>query len=407
MRFRILSFFFSSRLRGVLWVLVLGVLMFLMTEVRFHIYGHFEGVFLLKRGGGVEIKDDLMFGDEERLIFALDAEPFYRFIHGSISHAGDGNYLDHEWYTSDGSGHIMSHFSDGTKLLTCFSRSTLSEDMGTKGLFVGGRVPPDWMGDDGISLNETGMSYFDGKKWNHLWCNVNESISPLANSTHFIYPSRWRFLGSKVKKATDKELILTSSHEVDMDGLPFRVDRCAFFKARARYFTLVIKITNIGTTSGGYFYVYGDEPWVGDYGSSAGNVGWINKRLFPYEGKVDLSRYSWAGYFDYGNDAAGESHAFSGVANFIEWQGEVRPAVVYFSNTIGRYAGEKEKVPLRSPDNRVLFLEWGPRLLAPGESDTIILAIGMADSDSKTGFPVKPDTTFNVAAYDFLGKPGF
>ncbi|WP_243689505.1 hypothetical protein [Geotalea toluenoxydans] len=96
--------------------------------------------------------------------------------------------------------------------------------------------------------------------------------------------------------------------------------------------------------------------------------------------------------YDIGNPVIlGEQNRFSGLANFIEWIGDNKPNLVYFSNKEGQFAEEKERVPLYSKDNRVIFLQWGPRPIMPQGRDYIILAIGMAGTDPKNGMPFKPD----------------
>lgn len=395
---------FSSRRRIHICALLV-VFAFCASVVRFRPYWHFEGVYILKGGDGwLEVKDDLVLGDEARLLLALPAEPIIRLLEGGESHASMGTHLEFEWFRFDGRGHVEGRFADGTIFLTCLSRYLDSDGKETKGVFVGGELPFELRQGGTGTLNDTGVSYYDGTLWHHLWCNVNESIAPSGSPGTIIAPSSWKFLGSRVAKKTPGEVVITSNHEVVLDGVPFRVDRVAWFRAGSRYFTLAIRLTNTGRFSGGYYYVYGDEPWVGNYGSSAGNVGWVRDRLVPYEGEINSREYRWAGYFDFGNEAAGEQHIYSGLANFIEWQGNVTPDLVYFSNQIGSFAPPERRVPLSHPNNRVLFLQWGPRFLAPGQSDTIVLSIGMADRDPATGFPVKPDTPLDPALLEpFFG----
>lgn len=384
---------FSSRRRIIGVGAVAAVVLLLALTVRYRFYGHFQGVYVLKGDNGtVVLKDDLVLGDEHRLILALPAEPVFRFLRGDVSHASTTTGLDAEWFRFDGSGFVRSKFPDGTVFLTCLSRFLDSGGKETKGIFVGGGLPYDLTSDGRETLNETGMAFYNGSKWFHVWCNANESISPWQNPTAVINPSAWKFLGSKVIRNTPEELVITSNHQVDLDGVPFRVERVALFRAGDRYLTLAIRFINVGRFASGYYYVYGDEPWVGNYGTSVGNIGWVRDRIIKHEGTVDPQQYGWGGYFDYGNDAIGEPHRFTGLANFIEWQAGKRPDLVYFSNRIGYYADEKEQLPLASANNRVMFLQWGPRLLNPGQSDTIILSVGMADTNPQTGFPVKPDT---------------
>jgi hypothetical protein len=92
--------------------------------------------------------------------------------------------------------------------------------------------------------------------------------------------------------------------------------------------------------------------------------------------------------FDYGNSAIGEGHTYTGAANFIEWLGDDRPDV-YFANDGNGLSGAASPLPLSS-NTRFLGLQWGPRQLAPGDSASYQMAIGMAARNPKTGFPVKP-----------------
>ena len=99
--------------------------------------------------------------------------------------------------------------------------------------------------------------------------------------------------------------------------------------------------------------------------------------------------------FDYGNELAGEGHFFTRYANFLEWEKASRPSKAYISNFSGGVNDPDKVVPLVSPTNRFIGLQYGPYLLKPGESFSFALAIGMAENDPKTGFPVKPRTDLN------------
>ncbi|MGB9082101.1 MAG: hypothetical protein WCD00_12450 [Desulfuromonadaceae bacterium] len=369
------------------------VLILLLTTVRVRITGHFEGIFLLQKEPFVFIlQDDVRFGDEEKLLCSLLRPDLLRWLRErSRPHAAGQPYLEYDWHKRDGSGFVRNFSGTGQKLLTCLSRFVDSEGKTTEGVFVGGGLPPHARGDDRVTNNETGMAYYDGHRWFHLWCNVNESINSATAPFKSLFPSTWEFLGSQVLFASDWQIVLRSRHRVVLDGVPLMMDRHAIFLAGEPYFILSIKITNGGTLPVRYHYLYGDEPWLGDFGSSRGNVGWVRDRLYLYEGPIDTGKYTYAGMFDSGNPVIGGQRGdFTGVANFIEWMGDNRPEQAYFSNSIGRYAPEDARVPLDSPDNRVIFLQWGPRALQPGQSETYTLAIGMAAYDEKSGLPSKP-----------------
>jgi hypothetical protein len=370
---------------------VLPVLLIFFATVRIDIKGHFDGLFLLKgtHGWRYELQDDLYVGDGDRIIYSIDFDdPRFR-ISRSLHRRNPGTpYLYYEWDANDGSGFVRNFLRDGTQLLTCFGRFRDDDRQRVHGLFVGGGLPESIIPGDNVYMNNTGMAYYDTNRWYHVWCNVNEGfISPLDNRPYT--PSSWRFLGSKVLDESDQTLVIASSHELILDGNPLRIDRYVYLDAGDTYFTLTLKITNTGIKPARYVYVYGDEPWVGNYGTSAGNVGWVKDRLIKYEEVLDTTKYSWAGIFDYGNDAIGEEHNYTLTANFLEWLGEEKPTV-YFSNDTEIHERAGRKVPLAS-DARFIGLQWGPRVILPGESVYYHLAVGMAGHDPKTGFPVKPE----------------
>jgi len=78
--------------------------------------------------------------------------------------------------------------------------------------------------------------------------------------------------------------------------------------------------------------------------------------------------------------------------------------LVQLRRLVGAFAEEKKKVPLSSEFNRVLMLQWGPHMLNPGGSEIIILAIGMANNDPKTGFPEKPTVRLNLDELAYILK---
>lgn len=392
-----------KRLFAITMILIVLPLLFLFYATHFDFSSDFEGIYILNcdRGLLFDIKNDLMLGEENRLLAKIEFNPIYNFFSGKKKHPANTPHLNYRWNNRNGSGYIFNYSADGKQLLTCFSRFRDSRGKIPKGLFVGGGLPYSNHDNIELTMSATGMAHFDGKAWRHLWCNVNETIASTPEDKHD--PSSWKFLGSKVLFANDAKLVIRSSHEVPFRNTVLRVDRYAIFRAGETYFTLLIKIANIGTYPTDYYYVYGDEPWVGEFGSSAGNVGWVKDRLYYYEGSVDPRQYSYAGMYDIGNPLIlGEKKTFTGIANFIEWMGDITPELVYFSNKEGQFAEEKERVPLYSKDNRVVFLQWGPRRLLPGRFEYLVLAIGMAGNDQKTGLPVKPNVVLDPADRDII-----
>lgn len=390
---------FRNRKKTTLLTITLCVILFFIA-VRFDIEGDFEGLYLLKGTGFslLEIKDDVLLGEYEQVIVKLDMP----FLHALFQHNADRDsrepYIDYKWNKRYGHGFIQSFSPDGTRFIVCLSRFHDSQGEAPKGIFVGGGLPYSRYEQSSVLMNETGVAFFNGSRWFHIWCNANEAIAGENSPYTLLFPSKWEFLGSRVHYATSRKIMLQSSHRVMLDGVPALIDRYLIYRAGDQYFTLFNRIKNVGNKPTGYYFVYGDEPWVGDYGTSMGNVGWVKDRLYYYEALVDPNHHDFAGMYDAGNPVIlGERNSFSGMANFMEWLGDVRPNLVYFSNKEGKINDESANVPLSSRDNRVIFLQWGARKLLPNQSETIALAIGMADTNPGRRQPQKPDVRVDWA----------
>jgi len=376
------------RLYAILSLAIIALIVIAAT--RFNIKRHFEGVYILKAGKGalIELTDDIYLGDGSRLIWGMDLDYPVFHVGETKEELTKGPHLYYEWDSGEGGGYVRNFLPGGKELVTCFSRFD-DVDKQEHGLFVGGGLPASVRVDSALKLNETGMAYFDGKTWHHVWCSVNEGLASCI-SAQKVPSFKWKFLGSKVLQSTSRSLSIRSSHEVVMDGVPLGIDRYAYFNAGETFFVLSVIIKNTGKSPVSYYYCYGDEPWVGSYGTSAGNVGWVKDRVMDYVGWVDTSKYDFAGMYDCGNDAIGEGHDFSMTADFIEWLGNNRPEQAYFSNAPNDFPKEGMKEPLSS-NQRYIGIQWGPRILRPGQTERYSMAIGMAGHDPKTGFPVKPD----------------
>lgn len=368
-----------------LWLVALAaaaLAVWLISSTLFVFRGHLQGVFLLSGRDGYRwvLKDDLFLGDGSRVLWSCSFGPLRRLF-------GDGERLPRGerrlnvvWDAEDGAGWVRNAFGDGTELHTYFSRFEDSAGAVTHGLFVGGGSASVVVKDHNAALNDTGMAYYDGQRWLHLWCSVNEGIRDARHLDVRLPPSSWRFLDSQVLIRSPQRAVLSSRHQVTLDGEPLLIERFAYFRAGESYFKLGIRLTNTGQRPLSYIYLYGDEPWVGAYGSSAANLGWAKGRILPFETTIDPQQESYAGLVD----------SAYGVANFIEWLGPNKPSLVYISNVGGRYAPVNDVVPLVS-DERFIGLKWGPRTLVPGQSDLIFLVIGMAPLDPRSGVPIKPE----------------
>jgi hypothetical protein len=223
------------------------------------------------------------------------------------------------------------------------------------------------------------MAWRNARGWFHVWCNENEAWLDERAGGRMIGPSGWRFLGSRVLVDDGRRAVLESNHEVAVTGGRLRMDRFAAFTAGERFFQLSVVITALGPQEVSYAWLYGDEPWVGWFGSADGNVGWVEEGVLPFEQPIEPAAHRWAGILD----------RKTGIANYLGWSGGEPPDDAYISNFVGKVAPAAARVPLTS--NEVfLGLQWRGRRHAPGQSRQYRLTIGLADTDPATGRPRRP-----------------
>jgi hypothetical protein len=340
-----------------------------MFLTHFEISGGWKGIYLIRGIGPAPfvLKDDAFLGEGQRVV----ASASFALVR-SISDAGDvdrppGSWLESEWDEVDGRGIVENHFADGTQIQTALSRwDNGGGDGGVRhGVFVGGSLPDIAVAP--ASLNQSGMAYRDPSGiWRHVWCNANEAIWDVANNLE-IDTDKYRYLGSDILARDTQRLVIESNHEVTVAGVPLRMRRVAQFTAGQPYMLLSVSLENVGKVPVRYMFLYGDEPWVGNYGSAAGNLGWTADGVFADESKIDPVRHRWAGIVD----------TETGTANFLAWLGTEFPTMVYVSNDVGTLAPGK---PLSS-NSIFLGTEWH-RELGPGEIQHMLFAIGKAERDA-------------------------
>lgn len=376
--------------RIAMWVIALTVAFLLLTKVSVDIHGNWEGIFLLegRKDAWVEVTDDLLLGDGARLIAWID----FASLKVADSTSKKIPRLEFRWNEEDGSGFVRNILPDGRIIFTSLGRFGDGQERRVRGTFVGGGLPESSASTSDSGKNETGMAYFDGTRWFHLWCNVNEALLSSDDSAPPNSPDRWGYLGSRVLNSSSSRLSLTSRHEVVVDNVTLQVDRFIHFRAGDPYFRLSVRIQNPSDTPVRYTYVYGDDPWLGDFGTSEGNVGWTRDGVVATERFVDTKTDRFIGMADIGSPFL-PRRKFTGMANFVEWLGPNIPDLAYFSNSLDMPS--KDGAPLVS-NERYLSVEWGPRTLEPMETHVFYLAVGMASVDRTTGRIVKPEVRLSA-----------
>jgi hypothetical protein len=337
--------------------------------------------------GGVEVKRDLFIEDADRLIFTVDFNGVLAKLKRELAVARGSSSLELTWDSVEGVGDVKMFRSDGTAVSLSFSR--YREDAGPiRGLFLGGDLP---YADSSRSRdgNTSGFGYNDGQAWYHIWCASNEGFS-ISGTDSTVVPPLWEYLGSRVLKDSAEEVIIESRHEAELEGARVKMTRLVSVRADRDYFILKVKFANASTKAISYNYAYGDEPWLGQFGSSSGDVGWYEGGLVQYEQFISPAKYKYVGYWDIGNPAAEEKDTFTGYANFVEWLSPT-PSYVFFANSFTNCCNETSS--LSHEHERILDIVWLNQLLMPGESRDHTLAIGMA-KQGPDGLPLKPSVTF-------------
>ena len=387
-----------KKIAAIAIITLLTCLALLASRITFQFAPEAVGIFVLhgEKGKWLELSDDLVPEDAPRLIWAMPLYPFKKTVATTKCDNTTQPYIDFVWEKDHGRGFIRNTWPDGTKLIVNLARFKDSSSKYPQGIFIGGGLPPSDPDYQHLNNHETGMTYFNGRRWLHVWCNSNEGLVVPGPTFNPSYPSDWTYNGSWVRENNGRDLTIESRHSLTVNGVPLEMSRLLFYTAGTTYVILAIEIRNHGNKPVTIDYRYGDEPWIGNFGTSAGNVGWTEKELILTERQLDTRRYTYFGMYDYGNELAGEGHDFTGTANFLEWPGNDAPEIAFLSNSGAGVTDSRNKnIPLAHPNNRFIGLQYGPSLLQPGSIFGFRITIGMAGKDPVSGFPVKPHTGLN------------
>jgi len=350
-----------------LGLLGFGVAVFLFAALRFvHFSTSSAKIFLLRETTGLRLSLEEPYDAPEKVVARIDATPLFNALFEKAAAATETPLLDLDYDPGEGKGLIKAFRPDGTRLEIALSRYD-TEDAHPHGLILGGNFSAaDSRGD----RNGSGFALHDGERWIHLWCTANEGIA-LTNGDEVYEPHRWRYVSGRIIERSRRAVELESTHHVDLEGRPVEIVKRLRLEAGDNFFDLTTTVRNRGEEALTFEYAYGDEPWIGDFGSSRGDVGWFDGGIVTRERYIDGSRHSFVGYADIGNPEFRETGRFTGYANYIRWIG-TRPSEVYFSNS---FFSVEDRV-LGSTDNRVLSIVWHGQSLRPGESKSFHLQIG-------------------------------
>jgi len=373
--------------RLIISVTVLLLFSFGITGGRFSFHGMPTGVYLLKGADRhlFELNDQLQLVDYERLIAKIEFEALFDRWRSKDKAADGTPYLKYSWERKNGSGYLINFFPDSSRFLVCLGRFRDADNNPVRGIFVGGGLPRAHYENAALKTPETGVAYSDGRGWHHLWGSSAEALSSAAASAGPVNPGSWEFIGSKILFSTQYQLAIKSSHLIKLGQQPLRVDRYLNYHAGDRFFYLITRFTNPWSEPLTYHYSYKDDL----------------RPATEHNEQIDLAGNNYIGLSGY-RYTPGEEPASGNMANFLSWQGGALPDSGYFtSRPVIRLSPKGEKA-LEGTKSRGIMLQWNSRTLLPGQSEVMILTIGMADNDRQTNAPRKPAAAIGPAELRFL-----
>ena len=297
------------------------------------------------------------------------------------------------WDPETGKGPVVQHFDDGSKIEVCFHCGYKEY---TGGLSIGSFNAPGFMWVPAEPVR--------GFKFLNIWCAFDETIHEPGSGDNYTFGwsqnfgekgrgKRLEYVRGAVLSASDKSIVLEAVNE----GGCYLVKRRVKWVKGDRFLFFSTIVENTCTEPAVFEYWLGEDPWIGAYKSSEGDVGWaalyekkVKKELIVRsETRLDGGGFACGGLYDLGNVKAGDMEGdFSNVANFISLSPMTKkPAAVYFAN---RFAHRKDEISEgKALDRKTLTamnMGWTRIVLTEGRAFRAGWAAGIAE----TAAPPKP-----------------
>jgi hypothetical protein len=288
--------------------------------------------------------------------------------------------LEVGWDPATGRGEVRHLFVNGDEARTCFQCRYAGY---TGGLVIG-------------NLNASGLAFIPkapirGYRSINVFCATDESIWDRDEGAEYTYGwsenygsgddgLRLAYVQGRIIESGPERVVLQSRNA----GGCYRVDKVATSRAGAAWWIIATAVTNTCARPVRFDFFTGDDPWLGLYRSSDGDVGWTPLGLLERE--AEIAPFTEGGIYDLGNRAMGQGpEPFSNQANFFLIDpGAPLPDRAFLAN---RFAHEAEEIDPRHVLTHekmiALNLGWARRTLPPGATFTAALAMGLA----RTGAP--------------------
>jgi hypothetical protein len=168
------------------------------------------------------------------------------------------------------------------------------------------------------------------------------------------------------------------------------------------YLLIALYVQNTCARSVEFEFWTGEDPWIGRYATSEGDVGWTPAGVVRRETALAAGGFTVAGFYDLGNELLGEGAApFSNVANFLALDpSSPRPSQALFANSFAHSPADlNPQRPLDNDSLTALNLGWTGLSLKPGEEFRLAYALGRAETGEAGSTPVAP--TIGVSTWGF------
>jgi hypothetical protein len=304
----------------------------------------------------------------------------------------EGSRFNVKWDPKTGKGEVVQRLADGDRYRLCLQCRYPGYSGGT------------WIGNFGAS----GFEWLPAKPQRgfrslNIFCAQDESI--LDEEDGLEYDAGWSenfgkgddgvtldFVAGEVVSdgGAEGDVILRSVNARDC----LVVTRYLLWPRGEPFVVISSSIRNRCEAAKRLSFWTGDDPWIGLYKSSDGDVGWYAGGIVRTEKAIPGREFRWGGLYDLGNELLGQSaDKFSNVANFIMVDpSRPPPTKVYFANSFPH--SDKEIDPARPLDNKTLTavnLGWTGLELQPGREVLFRYALGRARTGEPGELPTVPE----------------
>ncbi len=296
------------------------------------------------------------------------------------------------WDPKTGKGEVIHRLSNGDLLRTCFH-------CGYEG-YTGGLVMGNFNGSGYALYPKTPRR---GYRSINVFCAQDESIWDHNEKVEYTYG--WsenygkgadgkplNYVRGRIIESGPARLILQSENA----GGCYKVTKVATTRRGVRWWIIATRVTNTCDHDVHFDFFTGDDPWIGTYRSSDGDVGWTSRGLVRTEQAFGKGLFTAGGFYDLGNRALGQKEgSFSNQANFFQLDpASPLPDLALFANSFAHTVDDlKPGRPLDNKSLSALNLGWRELTLSPGQGFTTAMALGLAITTEPGATPRPPEIT--------------